>query len=197
MARISTIDEALDYIYSFTNLERSVRNSKAFKPHYHLDAMEKLLEATGNPHQGIKAIHIAGTKGKGSTASFVTSILQSQGYSTLRFTSPHVIKTNERITFNNESISDEELVDITQNLRELFEKTALEPTTFELFFLIFLVYGRLRKPDYFVIETGLGGHLDCTNVITPLVSIITSIGLEHTEILGATINAIAKRKLAL
>lgn len=187
------IEKALDYIYSFTNLEKSGTSASC----YSLDNIQKILECMGNPHKGLKFIHIAGTKGKGSTSLFITRLLLECGYNTLTFTSPHLVKTNERIMYNMMEISDDDLIDITNSLKSVFEGNALTPTTFELFFLIALMYGIQKDADYFVVETGLGGRLDCTNVIVPEISVITTIGFDHVEILGSTIKKIAAEKAGI
>lgn len=193
---MQTIDEVLDYIFSFTNLESGIKNS-VFNSNYSLDNIENILNTLGNPHRNLKAFHIAGTKGKGSTTLFITKLLNSSGYSTLTFLSPHLIRTSERILYNENEISDSDLIRITANLKDIFDKENLIPTTFELLFIISLIYGKEKNADYFVIETGLGGRLDCTNCINPIVSIITSIGFDHTEILGNTIKKIAGEKAGI
>lgn len=193
------IENALDYIYSFTNLEKSGTSISPGSPTscYSLDNIQNILECMGNPHKGLKFIHIAGTKGKGSTSLFITRLLLECGYNTLTFTSPHLIRTNERIMYNMMEISDDDLIDITNSLKAVFDGNNLTPTTFELFFLIALMYGLQKDADYFVMETGLGGRLDCTNVIVPEVSVITTIGFDHVEILGNTINKIAAEKAGI
>ncbi|OHD38176.1 MAG: hypothetical protein A2015_14970 [Spirochaetes bacterium GWF1_31_7] len=192
----TTIDEVLDYIYSFTNLESGLKSS-VFNKNYSLDNIQNILEKLGNPQSDNRYIHIAGTKGKGSTTLFITQLLRLAGYTTLSFMSPHLIRTNERILFNGQSILDSELIELTNMIKEKLDYYQLTPTTFELFFIIALFYGNIKKCDYFIMETGLGGRLDCTNVITPVVSVITSIGLEHTEILGDTITKIASEKAGI
>ncbi len=192
----TSIDETLDYIYSFTNLESGLKSS-VFNKNYSLDNIQNILEKLDNPHIDNRYIHIAGTKGKGSTTLFITQLLRLAGYTTLSFMSPHLIRTNERILFNGQSILDSELIEITNMVKDKLDRFNLTPTTFELFFILSLLYGNIKKCDYFVMETGLGGRLDCTNVITPIISVITSIGLEHTEILGDTITKIASEKAGI
>lgn len=187
------IEDALDYIYSFTNLEKSGTSASC----YSLDNIQNILEYMGNPHKGLKFIHIAGTKGKGSTSLFITRLLLECGYNTLTFTSPHLVRTNERVMYNMMEISNDDLIEITSSLKSVFDKNGLVPTTFELFFLIALMYGIQKDADYFVIETGLGGRLDCTNVIVPEISVITTIGFDHVEILGDTIKQIASEKAGI
>lgn len=186
-------ENALDYIYSFTNLEKTGTSVSC----YSLDNIQKILECMGNPHKGLTCIHIAGTKGKGSTSLFITRLLLECGYNTLTFTSPHLVRTNERIMYNMMEISNDDLTEITSSLKSIFDRNDLTPTTFELFFLIALMYGIQKKADYFVIETGLGGRLDCTNIIIPEISVITTIGFDHVEILGNTIKQIATEKAGI
>ena len=141
------IEDALDYIYSFTNLEKSGTSASC----YSLDNIQNILECMGNPHKGLKFIHIAGTKGKGSTSLFITRLLLECGYNTLTFTSPHLVRTNERVMYNMMEISNDDLIEITSSLKSVFDKNGLVPTTFELFFLIALMYGIQKDADYFVI----------------------------------------------
>lgn len=187
------IEDTLDYIYSFTNLEKSGTSTSC----YSLDNIKNILKCLGNPHSRLKCIHIAGTKGKGSTSLFITRLLLECGYNTLTFTSPHLVRTNERIMYNMMEISDDNLIEITNSLKNIFEKNQLTPTTFEFFFLIAIMYGIQKDADYFVIETGLGGRLDCTNIIVPEMSVITTIGFDHIEILGNTIKQIAIEKAGI
>lgn len=193
---LTNISETLDYIYSFANLEAGLKKSVVSK-NYNLDNIKNILNALGNPHKSLKYIHIAGTKGKGSTTLFVTRLLIESGYNTLSFLSPHLIDTNERILFNMIPIRDDSFIEITSDIKKILDNEKLTPTTFELFFIIAILYGLRKDADYFVIETGLGGRLDCTNVIKPEVSIITSIGYDHTEILGNTIKKIAMEKAGI
>ena len=143
------IEDTLDYIYSFTNLEKAGTSTSC----YSLDNIRNILECLGNPHSRLKCIHIAGTKGKGSTSLFITRLLLECGYNTLTFTSPHLVRTNERIMYNMMEISDDNLIEITNSLKNIFEKNQLTPTTFEFFFLIAIMYGIQKDADYFVIET--------------------------------------------
>ncbi len=193
----SNIEETLDYIYSFANLEKTKQNQPGYSKHYSLDNIINICRHLGNPEQHLRFIHIAGTKGKGSTSLFTTRLLLECGYNTLTFTSPHLIRPNERIQYNMMPIPDSSLIEITNDIKGVLEKNNLTPTTFELLFLIALFYGLRRDVDYFVIETGLGGRLDCTNIITPEVSAITTIGYDHVDILGKTIKKISYEKAGI
>ncbi|MFA7229307.1 MAG: Mur ligase family protein, partial [Melioribacteraceae bacterium] len=157
-----------------------------------LDNMTALLDHIGNPHSGLKMIHIAGSNGKGSTASFIASILMEAGFKVGLYTSPHFVKFNERIRINGVMIDDNSVAEFVDGLREYISEK--KPTFFEITTALAFHYFLHQKVDYAVIETGLGGRLDATNVITPLASVITSISLDHTEHLGETIEKIAAEK---
>lgn len=160
-----------------------------------LDSTIKLLEQIGNPHKELKSFHVAGSNGKGSTASFIASILMEAGYKVGLYTSPHFRIYNERIRINGKMIEDEYVAAFVESLEEYIEKN--NPTFFEITTALAFKYFADQKVDYAVIETGLGGRLDATNVIQPLASVITSISLEHTEHLGNTIEKIAAEKAGI
>ncbi|MCG8571142.1 MAG: hypothetical protein MJB14_13495 [Spirochaetes bacterium] len=188
-----TVDSALDYIYSFINLENNLKN-RYIKKEYSLDNIRKILKFLGNPEKNKKIIHIAGTKGKGSTSLFITRLLNQLNYQTVTFLSPHLIHPQERIQINLKPIDDKSLIAITNDIYKKIQNTDLIPTTFELFFLISLLAGEKYHVDYYVLETGLGGRLDCTNVVDPVISVVTSLGYDHTSILGSTLKQIAFEK---
>jgi dihydrofolate synthase/folylpolyglutamate synthase len=157
-----------------------------------LENIQKFLDKIGNPQNKLKTIHIAGSNGKGSTSSFIASILMESGYKVGLYTSPHFVKFNERISINGKYISDDfiaNFVDKYQSYIDKYQLTFFEVTT-AMAFEYFLFWG----VDYAVIETGLGGRLDATNVLNPLACVITSISLEHTNILGNKIENIAYEK---
>ncbi|OGU64491.1 MAG: hypothetical protein A2499_09830 [Stygiobacter sp. RIFOXYC12_FULL_38_8] len=160
-----------------------------------LESTLKLLEQIGNPHLGLKCFHVAGSNGKGSTASFLASILMEHGFNVGLYTSPHFVRFNERIKVNGEEIPDEAIVGFVSNLDEYIDKE--KPTFFELTTALAFKYFETQKVDYAVIETGLGGRLDATNVIDPAASIITSISLEHTAHLGDTLEKVAFEKAGI
>jgi len=160
-----------------------------------LDNINAFLNHIGNPQLQLKAFHIAGSNGKGSTAAFTASILQECGYRVGLYTSPHFVKFNERILINNSQINDEIIAEfITKHEKYIFENGL---TFFEVTTALAFNYFYDNNVDYAVIETGLGGRLDATNVFNALGIIITSISLEHTNILGNTIKEIAKEKAAI
>lgn len=154
-----------------------------------------LLDRIGNPHTKLKTFHIAGSNGKGSTASFIASILMEAGYKVGLYTSPHFVKFNERIRINGKMISDEYVASFVTSLEDYIDKNS--PTFFEITTALAFKYFEEEKVDFAVIETGLGGRLDATNVIQPISSVITSISLEHTQHLGETIEKIASEKAGI
>ncbi len=166
-----------------------------------LDRITRLLELLGNPHERLKFVHVAGTNGKGSVCAYLESILRAAGYKTGLFTSPYIERFEERIRVNNENIDDESLTAITLRVKDAAEiveqETGEHPTEFELMTAVAFSYFEQRKCDIVVCEVGLGGRLDSTNVITPEVSVITKIGLDHTAMLGNILAEIAGEKAGI
>jgi dihydrofolate synthase/folylpolyglutamate synthase len=160
-----------------------------------LENISKLLDHIGNPQKQLKAIHVAGSNGKGSTSSFIASILQEYGFKIGLYTSPHLVKFNERIRINGKEIADDEIIKFLENNKKYIEEKS--PTFFEITTAMAFEYFKNQKVDYAVIETGLGGRLDATNTINPLASVITSISLEHSRILGETLEKIAYEKAGI
>jgi dihydrofolate synthase/folylpolyglutamate synthase len=179
------IEEALEKLFSLHTfgIKLGLENIKAF------------LEVLGNPQDDLKTFHIAGSNGKGSTSSFIASILMEAGYKTGLYTSPHFVKYNERIKINNIMISDEFIAEFFSEYFDYILEKGL--TFFEVTTAAAFCYFRQMKTDYAVIETGLGGRLDATNALCPLASVITSISLEHTNILGGTLKEIALEKAGI
>lgn len=189
---IRTYKEALEWIHGRLRL--------GIKPG--LQRMEWLMEKLGHPERRVRAIHVAGTNGKGSTVSYLRHILQAAGYSVGTFTSPYVEQFNERISVNGKPIRDKEIVELVQvigPLAEELEKTELgAPTEFEVITAMMLYYfGKKNIQDVVIIEAGLGGRFDSTNVIYPILSIITNIGYDHMNILGETLEKIAFEKAGI
>ena len=162
----------------------------------------ELIRRIGHPEKNMKVIHVAGTNGKGSVCAFLSSILTEGGKRTGLFTSPHLVKINERFQINNEPVNDEVFLKayekIMKIVKEMQEDGFYHPAYFELLFAIGMVIFEEAKVEYLILETGLGGKLDATNIVEkPIVSIITSISLDHTEILGDTIEQIAGEKAGI
>lgn len=178
-------EEALSYLY---NLER-------FGIKLDLTNITSLMNRLGNPHLNFPSIHIAGTNGKGSVAAMIHSILCKAGYRTALYTSPHLVDFRERIRIGQDLIEKDNVFDFVRTLKGEIDKNGY--TFFEVTTALAFQYFAGKKVDVAVVETGLGGRLDATNVINPLVSIITSIGLEHTEHLGNTIPQIAGEKAGI
>lgn len=187
-----TYSEAVSWLFEqFPSYQ--LLGSKAYKPT--LENTTKLLSILGNPQNNLKFVHVAGSNGKGSTCSMIASTLTEAGYNVGLFTSPHIEDYTERIRINGTPIDEQSVVDFVANMRA----TALdfEPSFFEMTFALALEYFKSNQCDIVIIETGLGGRLDATNVITPLLSVITNISLEHTQILGDTLELIAAEKAGI
>lgn len=180
---------ALEYLYG---LER-------FGMVFGLENISWILNIMGNPHKALKTVHIAGTNGKGSVTAMIAGMLRKEGYSTGAYTSPHLMSFTERIVVNGEEILEEEVAELTEYIRDRIQKEDRNRffTFFDFTTAVAFEYFRRKKVDIAVIETGLGGRLDSTNVIEPLVSVITNIAHDHTEYLGDTIEAIAREKAGI
>ncbi|UCH42864.1 MAG: bifunctional folylpolyglutamate synthase/dihydrofolate synthase [Dehalococcoidales bacterium] len=196
----SQYEQALDYIYSFTDYEREPRpRDPSF---YDLRRMDELLIRVGDPHLKAKTVHIAGSKGKGSVAAMIASVLTTSGYKTGLFTSPHLHVFNERIRLDGNLIADDELVALVNKLHPHVEAvnekaTYGRLTTFEVITALGFAHFEEKKADFQVIEVGLGGRLDATNVVRPEVCAITSISFDHMESLGNTLTQIATEKAGI
>lgn len=187
--------EAISYLFAQTNYETETAlryNVTTFN----LDRMVKLLSLVGNPHKKVATAHIAGTKGKGSTATMLARMLESNGYNVGLYTSPHVVHLHERISVNSKMISDREMLGLMNRIYAPIEKMSKTeaPTFFEIMTALAFMYFADVKVDIAVIETGLGGRLDSTNVIKPEVVGITSLSIDHQQQLGKTLDSIAKEK---
>ena len=185
-----TYQEALDYIWSLVNFETKPPEQR--EP-YKLDRMIALMARLGNPQEGLRVVHVAGTKGKGSTSAMIERVLRAAGYRTGLYTSPHLHDPRERLRMNGQPISQDAFMALVERLRSHFE-VAGEATTFEALTAMAFVWFAESKVDMVVLEVGLGGRLDATNLVTPLVSVITPLALEHTAVLGNTIEEIAAEK---
>ncbi|HLG23347.1 MAG TPA: folylpolyglutamate synthase/dihydrofolate synthase family protein [Candidatus Nanoarchaeia archaeon] len=158
-----------------------------------LENVKSLLQKIGNPEKSLKCIHVAGSNGKGSTCAMIFNALKNSGCKVGLYTSPHLKRFNERIRINDKLISDREIVDYYLRIKPHITNQSF----FEIATAIMFLHFYEKKVDYAVIEVGLGGRLDATNVITPLISVITTISLEHTNILGKTIKEIAREKAGI
>jgi len=213
MEHFASSGEVFEWLSHFINMERG-QKPKNFR----LDRMKTLIELAGHPEKCAPSIHVAGSKGKGSVTGMLAAILTGAGYRVARYMSPHVIDIRERLCIGNSYFDEEiyvsagnELRNITEALlpytvkswptiASLFdssEPSGSEPTFWELITLLFFLCARLAKCDVMVVETGMGGRLDSTNVLDPLVSVITIIELEHTNVLGNTIASISKEKAGI
>jgi len=178
-------NKTIDYLFK---LER--RGIK-----YNLNNVNKLLSFLGNPEKNFKSIHIAGTNGKGSVSSIINSILIEKGFSCGLYTSPHIMDFRERILINGQWASKKFIIDFTNKINPLIKR--IEPSFFEVATAMAFEYFSKKKVDYAVIETGLGGRLDSTNVLIPELSVITTIAIDHVDFLGDTIEKIAYEKAGI
>ncbi len=188
---------ALAYIEQFIDYERSPDFSRQAR-FYNLNRISQLLDLLGNPHDKLQIVHVAGSKGKGSTAAFIASILTHAGYKTGLFTSPHLITPRERCRIDDKLISEEKVAYFINKLKPAIETVSDSEfgrvSFFEIYTALAFTYFADEATDFAVIEVGLGGRLDATNVVSPVISVITPIGLEHTKILGETYTEIAIEK---
>jgi dihydrofolate synthase / folylpolyglutamate synthase len=185
-------DQALDFIHG--------RHS--FKKHPNLEIMKILLAQLGNPQNQINAIHVAGTNGKGSTVAFLRNIFQANHYTVGSFTSPFIKRFNERISVDGISISDNDLIQLVETIKPIVEHLDVKypeegPTEFELITAMMFFYFVKHPVDVVIVEVGIGGLLDSTNVVPSMVSVITTIGMDHMQILGDTISKIAVQKAGI
>ncbi|TVR90432.1 MAG: bifunctional folylpolyglutamate synthase/dihydrofolate synthase [Spirochaetaceae bacterium] len=194
--QFAELDSIFNEFESFTNLEHG---GGAKTRHYRLERMERWLGILGNPQQRFRAVHIAGSKGKGSTAAMTDAVLRAGGETVGRYTSPHITSYRERICIQGEPAPMELLLPILRVLRQEFRQAQIEyrPTTFEALTLAAFLCFAEAGLDRVVVETGLGGRLDATNLVLPELVVITPIELEHTEYLGTTIAEIASEKAGI
>ena len=187
--KFTSAQKIIDYLYSLPHLH----------PKNDLSFIKRLLKKLGNPQNQVKTIHITGTNGKGSTSYYLSNLLKKAGQKTGLFVSPYVYRFNERIQLDNQDISDQDLIVVANIVQKAYEElqeedSAFSLVTFEYEVALAFVYFAQKKCDYAVIEVGIGGEHDKTNVIMPEASIITTIGLDHEQIIGPTIQDIAREK---
>ena len=178
---------SIDWLYNLTRF--------GIKPG--LDVIRELLDKLENPHHKFKSVQIAGTNGKGSVASFMATALQEAGYKVGLYTSPHLIRFNERIKINSEDIPSEVLIEYIENIKETYSEANLQPTFFEFTTALAFQYFADECVDIAIVETGFGGRLDATSILNPVLGVITNIGLDHTKYLGDTKEQIAWDKCGI
>ena len=187
-----TYQQTIDYLYTSQPAFHLV-GAAAYKPG--LDNTYRLMAHLGDPHKQLRTIHIAGTNGKGSTSHLIAAALQAQGYRVGLFTSPHLVDFRERIRISGEMIPEEMVIEFVENNRAFLDE--VRPSFFETTMALAFWYFAELQVDIAVIEVGLGGRLDSTNILTPLLSVITNIGIDHTEFLGTTLAQIANEKAGI
>lgn len=198
---LETYDQAIDFLYGRINYERI--HAEAYSTSdFKLDRMRRLLELMGNPHEAIPAVHVAGTKGKGSTCSMIASMLSASGYKCGLYISPHIHEFEERFTINGRSPSKTQLVDLVNRLMPTIAYMdnlpgRMQPTYFELATALAWQYFVDHRVDVAVLEVGLGGRLDSTNLCRPVVTIITNVSRDHMQVLGSTVHQIAYEKAGI
>ncbi|MDZ4245830.1 MAG: Mur ligase family protein, partial [Dehalococcoidia bacterium] len=193
--------QATDYVFGFTDYEKMPGVAYG-EENFDLKRMEALLKRIDDPHLAAKTVHIAGTKGKGSTAVMVATALTASGYKTGLFTSPHLLTLRERFKINGDLINEQEFTDLIETLKPHVDHTDKQKnhgniTSFEILTAVAFLFFKKDKVEFQVIEVGLGGRLDATNVVEPEVCIITPISLDHTDILGNTLKKIAEEKAGI
>lgn len=193
-----TFQEAEAYLHSFIGMQKppGVNNESSFL------WFEKFLDRLENPHHHFRSVLVAGTKGKGSTAAMLASILRASGWKTGLYTSPHLCSIRERIQINGEQIGEQRFADLVSHLREVYERHGKQGvkrfrTFFELLTALAFLYFAQQQVDIAILEVGIGGRLDATNVVSPLLSIITSISFDHEDILGNSLALIAREKAGI
>ena len=187
-----TYAQTIDYLYASQPAFHLV-GASAYKPG--LDNTYRLMAHLGHPHERLRAVHVAGTNGKGSTSHLLAAALQAQGYKVGLFTSPHLVDFRERIRISGEMIPQETVVQFVAEHRAFLDE--LRPSFFETTMALAFWYFAQQQVDIAVVEVGLGGRLDSTNILTPLLSVITNIGIDHTEFLGDTLTQIAAEKAGI
>ena len=193
-----TYQDALTYLDSLINHEKI--SGFDYKKSFKLERMKSFSRIFGDPQKGIRAIHIGGTKGKGSVASFINSILMEAGYKVALYTSPHLFSFRERVRINGEAIGEKNVAELIGEIKphiEAMKKEGNSPTYFEVCTMMAFLYFKRENARFMVLEVGMGGRLDSTNITEPLVSVIAPISYDHTQYLGATLSDIAFEKCGI
>ena len=188
------INEVLEKIFNMRTINKRITNESLTQNNEKLKNIYKLL---GKPCKNKKIIHIAGTNGKGSTATFLENIFFAAGYSVAKFTSPHILKFNERILINKKMISDEDVVKYYEIVMDILEKNLLQINFFEITTFMALLYFEEKNPDFIFLETGLGGRYDATNIVKSTIATITNVSFDHVSLLGESLEKIADRKAGI
>ena len=188
------INEILEKIFNMRTINKRITKKSLNQNN---EKLKKIYELLGKPCENKKIIHIAGTNGKGSTATFLENIFFAAGYSVAKFTSPHILRFNERILVNKEMISDEDVVRYCEAVMNVLEENGLQINFFEIATFVALLYFKEKNPDFIFLETGLGGRYDATNIVKSTIAAITNVSFDHVALLGNSLEKIADRKVGI
>ena len=188
------INEILEKIFNMRTINKRITKKSLNQNN---EKLKKIYELLGKPCENKKIIHIAGTNGKGSTATFLENIFFAAGYSVAKFTSPHILRFNERILVNKEMISDEDVVRYCEAVMNVLEENGLQINFFEIATFVALLYFKEKNPDFIFLETGLGGRYDATNIVKSTIAAITNVSFDHVALLGNSLYKIADRKVGI
>ena len=188
------INEILEKIFNMRTINKRITKESLNQNN---EKLKKIYELLGKPCENKKIVHIAGTNGKGSTATFLENIFFAAGYSVAKFTSPHILRFNERILVNKEMISDEDVVKYCEAVMNVLEENGLQINFFEIATFVALLYFKEKNPDFIFLETGLGGRYDATNIVKSTIAAITNVSFDHVALLGNSLYEIADRKAGI
>ena len=188
------INEILEKIFNMRTINKRITKKSLNQNN---EKLKKIYELLGKPCENKKIVHIAGTNGKGSTATFLENIFFAAGYSVAKFTSPHILRFNERILVNKEMISDEDVVKYCEAVMNVLEENGLQINFFEITTFVALLYFKEKNPDFIFLETGLGGRYDATNIVKSTIAAITNVSFDHVALLGNSLYEIADRKVGI
>lgn len=188
------INEILEKIFNMRTINKRITKESLNQNN---EKLKKIYELLGKPCENKKIVHIAGTNGKGSTATFLENIFFAAGYSVAKFTSPHILRFNERILVNKEMISDEDVVKYCEAVMNVLEENGLKINFFEIATFVALLYFKEKNPDFIFLETGLGGRYDATNIVKSTIAAITNVSFDHVALLGNSLEKIADRKAGI
>ena len=188
------INEILEKIFNMRTINKRITKESLNQNN---EKLKKIYELLGKPCENKKIVHIAGTNGKGSTATFLENIFFAAGYSVAKFTSPHILRFNERILVNKDMISDEDVVKYCEAVMNVLEENGLQINFFEIATFVALLYFKEKNPDFIFLETGLGGRYDATNIVKSTIAAITNVSFDHVALLGNSLEKIADRKAGI